>query len=315
MSEIHLDLEIIGAAIGCGAQDQRTELAADWLKERGLSTVLQKRGLMNRYQEIVRAGKNAGALLQAMPTVAKFSEDLAKAVRATMAEHRFPLVVGGDHSGAVGTWSGVKQGLNGELGLIWLDAHMDSHTVETTETGAIHGMPLAALLGCGDSRLCDVGGFSPKLLPQNLVLIGIRSFEKGEMELLHRLGVRVIYMNEVETRGFAACFNEALEIVTRSTKGFGVSLDLDGIDPEEAPAVGSPAPGGFTVKDVKRALAIAGAREDFVALEIAEYNPMKDLAWKTYFAIVDFIEAARGRGGRGRASDGKISRESQAKVR
>lgn len=295
MPETQFDLDIIGSAIGCGAQDQRTELAADWLKERGLSSALQQRGVMNRYQDIVRAGKNAGTLLAALPTVAKFAEELAATVRASLAEHRFPLVVGGDHSGAIGTWSGVRAGVAGELGLIWLDAHMDSHTVESTETGAVHGMPLAALLGYGDSRLCDVGGLSPKILPQNLVLIGIRSYEKGEMELLHRLGVRVMYMNEVETRGFAACFNEALEIVTRSTAAFGVSLDLDGIDPEEAPAVGSPAPGGFSVKDVKRALALANTRENFVAFEIAEYNPMKDLAWKTYFAIVDFIEAARGR--------------------
>lgn len=310
MSDTKLDLEIIGAAIGCGAQDQRTGQAADDLRDRGLSSDLRRLGVNNHFEKIVRAAENAGSLLAALPTVGIFAEELTRAVRAATAAHRFPLVVGGDHSCAIGTWSGVKQGLAGDLGLIWLDAHMDSHTVETTETGAVHGMPLAALLGYGDSRLSEAGGTGPKLLPRNLALIGIRSYERGEMELLQRLGVRVFYMNEVETRGFAACFAEALEIVTRTTAGFGISLDLDGIDPVQAPAVGSPAPCGFSVNDARGALALASERADFVAAEIAEFNPQKDIAGKTYAALVDFIAAARGRG-----ASGDLNRESRAKAR
>lgn len=292
MKDGRLDLEIIGAAIGCGAQDQRTELAADWLKDRGLSATLQKKGIPNRYQEIVRAAKS-GALKEAMPSVAQFSQNLAQLTRKTIQDHRFPLVLGGDHSCAVGTWSGVKSALKGELGLIWLDAHMDAHTPETSETGAIHGMPVASLLGCGDSRLCDVEGLGPKLLAKNIVLIGIRSYERGEEKLLQELGVRVMLMNEVETRGFQKCFEEALAIVTENTSAFGISLDLDGIDPIEVPAVGSPVPNGFHVSDVKQALALANSMDEFVALEIAEYNPMKDLNFKSYYALIEIIEAAR----------------------
>jgi len=287
---LNRNIEILGAGIGCGAQDQRTELAAEWLKDRGILKHLKQKGIHADFNEIIPA-KKGGSRLEALPVVADFSSKLAAAVGRVLRSHKMPLVLGGDHSCAIGTWSGVASSMSGDLGLLWLDAHMDAHTPETSETGAIHGMPLAALLGFGDSRLSQIASDRPKLLPCNSVLLGIRSYEKGEAELLEKLGVRIYFMNEVEARGFEVCFNEAVAIVSRHTQGFGITLDLDGFDPKEIPAVGSPAENGFSVQDVMSAFATLN-REKLLALEIVEYNPMKDLNWNTYFAICRIIEAA-----------------------
>lgn len=284
------NIEILGAGIGCGAQDQRTELAAEWLKDRGILKLLKQKGIHAEYNEIIQAQAGASRL-EALPAVADFSTKLAEAVGRVLKGHKIPLVLGGDHSCAIGTWSGVASSMSGDLGLLWLDAHMDAHTSETSETGAIHGMPLAALLGFGDSRLSQIASDRPKLLPSNTVLLGIRSYEKGEAELLEKLGVRIYFMNEVEARGFQVCFDEAVSIVSRNTQGFGVTLDLDGFDPKEIPAVGSPVEQGFSVQEVVTAFGTLD-HEKLLALEVVEYNPMKDLDWNTYFAICKIIEAA-----------------------
>lgn len=200
---------------------------------------------------------------------------LAREVERVLRAGHFPLVVGGDHSCAIGTWNGVRRVLaeQGPLGLMWIDAHMDSHTFATTPSGQIHGMPLAALLGEGDAALA---GTAPTLRPEHVCLIGVRSFEAGEAALLYRLGVRVFDMAEVRRRGLAAVFDEALAIVRRGTAGFGVSIDLDALDPAEAPGIGSPVPGGLGC--VELATALTRLRDDpaFVAMEIVEYNPHRD---------------------------------------
>lgn len=283
-----MDIEIIGAGIGCGAQDQRTAVAAQFLNDQGLTTLLNKKGLRTRFESVVSAA-NTHRLIQAMAEVASFSESLAAKVRASIQAHRFPVVVGGDHSCAIGTWSGVASAIPGDLGLIWIDAHMDSHTPETTETGAIHGMPLASLLGYGDSRLTGVLSSKPKLKPENLALIGVRSFEQGEEALLDQLGVRVFKMTEVRARGFQNCFDQALSIASGNGRSFGVSLDLDGFDPKEVAATGVLCPDGLFVKEVKEALAGLRGHAQLVGLEIVEYNPALDVDGRTFECIVSLI--------------------------
>ena len=294
------NIEIIGAAVGCGAPDQRTQEAADWLRERGLEAILQAAGLKSQFEDIIRCENPASQeslaenRIQALPAIADFSNRLAKKVRSSLTNGKFPVIVGGDHSCAIGTWSGIKAQMTGSLGLLWLDAHMDSHTSETTESGAVHGMPLASLLGYGDRRLTEVAGPIGKLNPQHVALMGIRSFEAGEETLLKNLGVRIFSDEEIKTRGFQICFQDALAIVQNGTQGFGMSLDLDGFDPRLVPAVGSPVRGGFTPKEVLRAFSTASRLDTFSALEIVEYNPFKDLDWKTFYLICDLIEAALG---------------------
>ena len=225
--------------------------------------------------------------------VASLGARLADEVAAVLRAGNFPLVVGGDHSCAIGTWSGVHRALTdrGPLGLIWIDAHMDSHTFATTPSGQIHGMPLACLLGHGDATLTSIDGAEAKLRPEHVCLIGVRSFEAGEAALLHRLGVRVFEMAEIRRRGLTEVFDEALAIVRHGTAGFGVSVDLDALDPEEEPGVGTPVPGGLTRAELADALSRLRGDPAFVAMEIVEYNPRRDRGHATAAAAGALVGA------------------------
>lgn len=203
----------------------------------------------------------------------------------------FFIVTGGDHTSAMGTWSGVRAALSGSLGLIWVDAHMDSHTPETSESGRFHGMPLAALLGYGDSRFTQILAPEPKINPSQVCLIGVRSYEAGEAQLLKKLGVRIYFMDEVKQRGLAVIFNEALERVNRGTAGYGLSLDLDGLDPREAPGVDVPEPDGLGLKELCEALKSLSGDPRLQGMEVVEFNPNKDIQQRTERAIVELIQA------------------------
>jgi len=210
--------------------------------------------------------------------VADIDLRLALQVASKLNKHVFPVVVGGDHSCAVGTWSGVRAALppRDELGLIWVDAHMDSHVPDTSPSGALHGMPLACLLGRGPASLTELAGPGPKLSSQHVCLIGVRSFESGEKVLLERLGVRIFYMEEVRARGFDAVWREAVAHVKQGTAGYGISVDLDAIDPNDAPGVGTPEREGISGEDLIRALQTLHGDPKLLAVEIAEYNPHLD---------------------------------------
>lgn len=204
-------------------------------------------------------------------------------------QKEFFIVTGGDHTSAIGTWSGVCEALEGPLGLIWVDAHMDSHTPATSVSGRFHGMPLASLLGRGDSRFTQLLSSEPKLNPAQLCLIGVRSYEEGEAELLKQLQVRIYFMDEVKQRGLQAVFKEALELVNRGTAGYGLSLDVDSLDPREAPGVDVPEPDGLTVKDLSEALCLVAGDLRLKGVEIVEFNPHKDINQLTEKAIVELI--------------------------
>ncbi len=225
--------------------------------------------------------------------VASLCTRLADEVAAVLRAGHFPLVVGGDHSCAIGTWSGVHRALAGKgpIGLIWIDAHMDSHTFASTPSGRIHGMPLACLLGHGDTTLTAIAGEAAKLRPEHVCLIGVRSFEAGEAALLHRLGVRVFDMDEIRRRGLAKAFDEALAIVRQGTAGFGISVDLDALDPAEEPGVGTPVAGGLHRADLASALAHLRDDPSFVAMEIVEYSPRRDLRHATADAAGALLDA------------------------
>ncbi|MFO0459719.1 MAG: arginase [Burkholderiales bacterium] len=285
MSDTLRPIELVGAAIGEGAPDRRTRAGPGSLRQWGLGARLQARGRGVRWGPIVQSDL---ALLPQGPmaVVAEFSGRLARAVGAALDAGRLPVVVGGDHSCAIGTWSAAAAALRrgGEarrLGLVWIDAHLDAHTPETSETQMPHGMPIASLLGHGAPALTTVADAWPKLRPQDLVLIGPRSWESGEAALLARLGVRVIAGDEVARRGFADCMREAVERVSADTAGWGVSFDLDALDPLDAPGTGVPVPGGLRVAEVSAALRGLACDERVVAVELVEYNPTLDVARTT----------------------------------
>ena len=287
-------IRIIGVASGIGARDHGCQDGPDELRSLGIFRALQGvDGRLGWDQTITPPGPVTSAL----DTIAHTSEVLARSVHGILAEGNFPLVIGGDHSCAIGTWSGVHAHVaaKGRLGLLWIDAHMDSHTFRTSPSKAIHGMPLACLLGFGHYRLTQVMSDSPKILPQDLCLIGVRSFESGEAALLRRLGVRVYFMREVKKRGLREVFREAVALVSKDTVGYGISLDIDALDPAEEPGVGSPAPDGLMESDLSSALRSIHADKRLVALEIVEYNPHHDRNNATAEAVRDLCGSILGR--------------------
>jgi arginase len=237
-----------------------------------------------------------GPILEPLPgerrrqfAVSRLCSRLAAAVAEARRHARLPCVLGGDHTCAGGTWTGVARTLRGPLGLLWIDAHMDSHTPATSHTGRLHGMPLAWLLGQDDDPLY---GLAPGVLePQHVCLVGVRSYEPEEDERLRRLGVRVVFMDEIRSRGIEAVLDEALERVSAGTAGFGVSLDLDVITPEEAPHVGTPVAGGVTSADLSRALEEIAGRPALAAVELVEYSPRLDRDGRSARAALDLLTA------------------------
>lgn len=228
--------------------------------------------------------------------VAEIARRLASRVGALLAAGDFPLVIGGDHSCAIGTWSGVSQFLAGHApgtrpGLLWIDAHMDSHTFRTSPSRNIHGMPLAALFGYGAPELTKIAGPAPKLLPTDVCLLGVRSFERAEAELLASLGVRVYFMEEIKRRGLQEVFAEARALVCAHTAGYGISIDLDALEPTEEPGVGTPVPDGLHRRELVDALCLAHCDERLLALEIVEYNPYLDAGFATAQAIHDLCRS------------------------
>jgi arginase len=222
--------------------------------------------------------------------VAKLCGLLASAVAQSLRSSRLPCVLGGDHTCAGGTWSGVARTLRGELGLVWIDAHMDSHTPRTSHSGRLHGMPLAWLLGQDDDPLYGLA--SGVVSPEHVSLIGVRSYESEEAERLSRLGVRVFHMDEVRSRGLEVVFDEALEIATLGTEAFGVSIDLDALTPEEAPGVAVPAQGGLSGSELAGALRRIGDEERLAAIELVEYCPRFDHDGRTAKVAIEILAAA-----------------------
>ena len=266
-------LRIIGAASGIGAQD------------RGCADGPVAFHRSQAWHELARQpmidwGRNLFAPdtpgLTPVERIADLCRELAEEVELAIDQACFPVVIGGDHSVAIGTWGGVARSLGLPFGLLWVDAHLDSHTPETTYSGALHGMPLACLLGRGDKRLLGIGLPGLQVDPEHTVVLGPRSFEPEEFDFLERLGVRIIGDGEIRERGFATCFAEAVRIVSGSPNGFGVSLDLDALDPESAPGVGSPEPDGLSVGDVLHGLERLAELPGLRAFEIVEYNPDRD---------------------------------------
>lgn len=288
-SNIPRTIRIIGAASCVGAPDPACSEGPDALHHHHVfhTTPLQQVA----WDAVLRLPRsNPGTPLTA---IAALCTRLAAEVESVLHDGDFPLVVGGDHSCAIGTWSGVHRALSdrGPIGLIWVDAHMDSHTFATSPSGQIHGMPLACLLGQGDSALTAIGGSEAKLQPAHVCLIGVRSYEAGEAELLHRLGVRIFDMADIQRRGLNAVFDEALAIARQGTAGFGISVDLDVLDPVDAPGVGSPVPHGLHRDELAEVLSHLRGDPAFVAMEIAEYNPRRDRGHATADVVGALVDA------------------------
>ncbi|MGC1854751.1 MAG: arginase [Candidatus Aquirickettsiella sp.] len=283
-------LSLIGYASGIAANDVGCAEGPLQLQNHALEQQLSQQHLPSHWQAMLVP--RSGSRNDTLQRVVDLNTELAGITFDLAQQDKRFAVLGGDHSSAIGTWSGVAAALaqqNGELGLIWIDAHMDSHTFETTATGNIHGMPLAALLGYGDTLLTHLSLPHTKIDSKRLVLIGVRSFESEEEELLQNLGVRIYNMEAIKKRGLDTVFSEAIAYVKETSVRFGVSLDLDGIDPFDAPGVGVPEPNGILGENLCQVLTQLRQETSLIGVEVVEYNPYHDKDHKTERLVKEIL--------------------------
>jgi len=206
-------------------------------------------------------------------------ERLASRTQQILDEGSTPLVYGGDHSIAMGTVAGVSAHFRArqeDFGMIWFDAHGDMNTPQSSPSGNIHGMPLAHLLGMGDPELAGIGGFAPKVKPEHVALVGLRDIDGGERKIIRDSGVHAYTMREIDERGIGAVVNEAIGFVTEGTAGFHLSFDVDGLDPDVAPGVGTPVPGGVDYREAHLLMECIADSGKLRSLEVVELNPVLD---------------------------------------
>jgi arginase len=212
--------------------------------------------------------------------IAKVCERVYQAARATIEEGAVPLVLGGDHSlgaGSVAASAAHARAAGKPLGLLWIDAHGDMNTPASTPSGNVHGMPLAALLGPEPAELSAIGGFSPTVLPEHTVLIGVRNLDDREKDLVRHSGVHVFTMKDIDRLGVAAAAQKALQAATNGTAGIHVSFDLDVCDPAIAPGVGTPVRGGLNYREAHLLMEMIAESGQLMALDLVEVNPTLDI--------------------------------------
>ncbi|MBM7588159.1 arginase [Bacillus pakistanensis] len=218
--------------------------------------------------------------LRNLKAVAEGNTKLSQKVDEVIESGDFPLIFGGDHSIAIGTLAGVSKHYE-NLGVIWYDAHGDLNTGETSPSGNIHGMPLAVSLGIGHENLTTIGGFAPKIKPENIVIIGARSLDEGERELIKEKGIKVYTMHEVDRLGMTNVIEDAVSYLKDRTDGVHLSLDLDGLDPSDAPGVGTPVIGGISYRESHLAMEMLEESGLITSAEFVEVNPILDEKNKT----------------------------------
>jgi len=284
------DVVLIAAASGLGAPDPRCGEGPARIMSGGLADRLRDAGLRVAMRPTVRAARRPGESRTC--AFHRFCARLARETEAGVRSGALPVVLGGDHSCAAGTWTGVAAALGGPLGLVWIDAHMDAHTPASSHSGMLHGMPLARLLGHGTRRGAESERARRRaaVAPQHVCLVGVRSYEPEEAALLATLGVRVIFMRDVEERGLDWALDEALAVATAGTAGFGITLDLDAIDPDDAPGVSVAVADGLPAAAVRRVLAARALDPRLAALELVEYNPYRDADGRTRQLVESLVD-------------------------
>ena len=233
-----------------------------------------------------------------LPQITQTCTHLAELVQKQMAAGKRPLILGGDHSLAVGTVSGVSKHLRerGEkLGMIWIDAHTDMNTPATSPSGNVHGMPLACCIGLGPKELTDIFGYSPKVAPENVALVGIRSVDGDERNNVQKSGVHAFTMRDIDERGMRWVIEESIKIAGAGTAGIHVSLDMDAVDPREAPGVGTPVRGGITYREAHLAMEILADSGRMTSMEVVEVNPVIDEVNRTAVLAVELVMSAMGK--------------------
>ncbi|MFD2679137.1 arginase [Bacillus seohaeanensis] len=281
------NISIVGVPMDLGQMRRGVDMGPSAIRYAGVMERLERLGYeINDLGNIEiaqpeRIHNDPETNLRNLKAVAEGSETLASKVNEVIEKGDFPLVFGGDHSIAIGTLAGVSKNYD-NLGVIWYDAHGDLNTSETSPSGNIHGMPLAVSLGIGHETLTNIGGFSPKIKPENIVIIGARSLDEGERELIRERGIKVYTMHEVDRLGMTTVMEEAIQYLKNNkTDGVHLSLDLDGLDPSDAPGVGTPVIGGISYRESHLAMEMLEESGIVTSAEFVEVNPILDEKNKT----------------------------------
>jgi arginase len=277
-------VRIVGVPLDLGASRRGTDMGPSALRIAGLGAALRRLGYKVAREEDIpapametRSTEHREARFK--PEILDVCQTLADKVKSILQDNEFPLVIGGDHSIAMGTVSGASsyfRDQNKKLGLIWFDAHGDMNIPSSSPSGNIHGMPLSHLLGRGDEDLKNISGFSPKILPENVALIGIRDIDAGERRIIRDSGIHAFTMREIDEQGMAAVAAQALEIVNDGTAGFHISFDVDGCDPTVIPGSGTLVPGGVSFREAHLLMEYCADDGNLVSLEVVELNPFLD---------------------------------------
>ena len=294
ITNVHLDL---------GAGRRGTDMGASAMHVAGLVPRLRRLGHTVADVESIdvaayESSPTGSTRARFLEQIAELCARLADRVEADVLADRFPLVLGGDHAQAIGTISGLARAYRSrgdDLGVVWVDAHTDMNTPDTTVSGNIHGMPLAALLGHGARELVEISGDEPALKPDKVAILGVRDVDAAETHLVERTGVRAYTMSEIDERGTAACVREAFEIAGRGTAGIHLSFDLDGVDPKDAPGVGTPVPGGLTTRESHLICETAARSGRLIGMEMVELNPILDIRNQTGELAAWLIQSALGK--------------------
>jgi arginase len=291
-------LSLVGVSIDLGAGTRGVSLGPAALRYAGVTERLENIGYDVKDEGDIVANKNVSAItegthLKNLSEVGRVNTLLCERVDKVMQEGRFPLVIGGDHSVAIGTISGVLQHKK-NLGVIWFDAHGDINTAETSPSGNIHGMPVAVLLGHGHESLTSIGGADAKIKPENIVFVGCRDLDAGERKMLREFGITVFTMHEIDRYGMAEVMDKAIKIASDGTDGIHVSFDVDSMDPVHAIGTGTRVPGGLTYRESHLALEMIAETSKVVSAEFVEVNPIIDVKNQTAKITVELIGSLMG---------------------
>ena len=277
-------VRIIGVPLDLGASRRGTDVGPSALRIAGLGAALKRMGYDVALEEDIPAPametrRSEDRHARYKPQILDVCTRLAKRVREVVDAGDFPLVLGGDHSIAMGTVAGTAAHFHEKeqsIGLIWFDAHGDMNVPESSPSGNIHGMPLAHLLGKGDVDLKNILGFSPKVKPENVALIGIRAIDAGERKIIRDSGIHAFTMREIDEHGMATVARRALEVVNDGTAGFHISFDVDGCDPTVIPGSGTLVPGGVSFREAHLLMEYCADNGRLLSMEIVELNPFLD---------------------------------------
>jgi arginase len=298
-----LKIKILGVPLDLGQERRGVDMGPSAVRAAGLNYALQNLGhtvedggnIHVRLPEEQPFGNQRAKYLK---EIAETSQEVAERVYQTVEAGYFPVSLGGDHSVAIGTQAGVAKFYrdhNQEIGCLWIDAHADMNTPESSPSGNVHGMPFAVNLGHGAESLTRIFGFAPKLRPERCALIGVRDLDAPERQVVRGSGVSVFTMREIDELGMRIVMERAIALASRGTAGFVVSFDMDVTDPGEAPGVGTPVRGGITFREAHLAMEMVADSGKMLAFELVEINPIIDTMNKTAILGVGFTASALGK--------------------